>query len=325
MDTFMSEIDSKSFQSIVKFLKKLPEASDPKKRALSWRTADKLFEKIPTLRRQFSDGRALDSALRSRFLRRKLKDDIRPAYYPEMKTGLRIWGHVDNVGQGPSNLDFFLRSRRLPLEPLDIDNSNSRTVFLSHALHDHHFAARVRVALGRNGVRSWMAEGDLSEGCNLFAEVRLALDRCHALLALVSSLSISSAWVHTEIETAVKKGKVISAVVDVSDEPITKLIERWKSHPDDPDGWLNHKEGTQALANVLERFRPRASASRLLKFPQGIRFMLDSLKRNTTHIALFPAPPSDFNKDSEWMCQFDSLIKAIKSVPSSTASIEAKS
>jgi hypothetical protein len=134
--------------------------------------------------------------------------------------------------------------------------------FLSHATNDHHFAARVRLQLGRNKVRSWIAEGELSDGCSFFEEVLFALDHCDALLVLVSSLSISLAWIDTEVETFAKKGKPVSAIIDGSDAEIIKLISGWKAHCKDRDNWLDESHGTQALSDVLKRYMPQARSER---------------------------------------------------------------
>jgi hypothetical protein len=49
------------------------------------------------------------------------------------------------------------------------------TIFLSDALGDHHFAARVRLNLAIHGIRSWLAEGDIHEARDMHENDNLPL------------------------------------------------------------------------------------------------------------------------------------------------------
>lgn len=219
-------LSNQDLEKVVAFLKSLPRRSDPSRRSDSLRTADQLLSLFPSANAPIN-SRELDAALCKWFL---TKEDcpIRPAYYPSEDNCKRFWGHSDNIGPGPGRQA--LRDK-LSAHPhvLESDNleDDAPVFFLSHAMEDHHFAARVRLNLARHGIRSWQAEGDLHEGSNLFEAVEAALNRCDALMILLSSFSITSAWVYTEVLTALKSDKRTVALIDASDAQICTLLHGW--------------------------------------------------------------------------------------------------
>lgn len=308
----MSTLSNDDFKRIAAFLRSLPRRSDPSTRSESWRTANQLLSLV---RSQDApcDGRELDAALCERFLSNE-DCPIRPAYYPGEDSLKRLWGHKDIVGPGPGRraLQDKLAAQPRPLET-DCLLEAAPTVFISHALEDHHFAARVRLNLARHGIRSWLAEGELHEGDNLFEAIEIALNRCHALMILISSLSISSAWVYTETLTALGADKKIVALIDASDTPICVLLRGWlterqkqlagKKHED----WLITNEGIQASAAVLERYMRVASPSRVLKFHREVEYTLNSLTM-AGYVAFYPDVPRAWADATSWN-GFDGALK----------------
>jgi len=142
----------------------------------------------------------------------------------------------------------------------------------------------------------------MHEGCNLFEAIEAALDRCRALIILVSSVSISSAWIYTEALTALGAGKKVVALIDASDTPICALlIGRQKQlagekHRD----WLITEEGVLASSAVLERYMRIASPTRILKFRTGLEYTLNSLTM-AGYIAFYPDVPPRWEDMTSWM------------------------
>lgn len=276
----MTELSESEFERIVTKLGDLERRSDHSKRGESWRTAKELLSVLPE--KATWNAKELDAALVKRFLDDP-KCDIRPAFYPHENTCERLWGHVKNVKEGPGRdkLRETLDRPSLDLEPGHLGTAGP-LVFLSHALKDHHFAGRVRLSLLRNGVRCWLAEGDLHEGDNLFEAVEAALYRCEALVALVSSLSVSSAWLFSEVGCAMREGKQIIALIDASDVELCRFIEAWWTQNGEFDKcgqreeWLTG-EGIRLTSAVLERYMRVGAPSRILKFSTGMKKTLDSL------------------------------------------------
>lgn len=299
------------FDMIVAFLRSLPRRSDPSSRSECWRTADQLLSLFGP-QHALGSGRDLDAALRARFLTNE-DCPIRPAYYPREDSCKRLWGHQDNVGLGPGRLALRDKLEMKP-RPLEADRlvEDAPTVFISHALEDHHFAARVRLNLARHGVRSWLAEGDMHEGCNLFEAIEAALDRCHALMILLSSVSISSAWIYTETLTALRADKKVVALIDASDTPICVLlrgwlIERQKQLAGEKHGdWLSTDEGVLASSAVLERYMRVASPTRVLKFRTELEYTLNSLTM-AGYVAFYPDVPPAWEDRTSWMGFEDAL------------------
>lgn len=288
----MPELTDENFRRIEDTLEALSKRNNVSQRRQCWRTAAEMIDLVRDEDPSWTIS-ALDASLCTRFL---ANEDcrIRPAYYPHEDTCQRLWGHVENVDAGPGRdaLRAKLAMNPRPLEPVHLDD-DAPTIFLSHALVDHHFAARVRLNLACCGVRSWLAEGDLHEGCNLFEAIEAALQRCEAVLVLVSSLSISSAWLHTEVKTALKAGKQVVVLADVSDAPVLALLGGWIEYREQ-DGcgdWLGTDRGMTDAAGVLERYMQVASPSRVLKFRISLSDTLDSFAVAECMVALYPDLP----------------------------------
>jgi hypothetical protein len=296
----MSTLLDHDFDVIVDSLEKLAERSDPSNRKECWRTADELLLLFPSEHAPGS-ARELDAALCARFF--AMEDcPIRFAYYPHEDSCKRLWGHIKNVGAGPgrSKLRVKLEGKRLPLEG-DHLGEGVRTVSLSHALGDHHFAARVRLNLARHGIRSWLAEGDLhdnEENLILFEAVEASLHRCHALMMLVSSISICSAWVFTEAQSALGTGKEVLALIDASDAPICKLLQGWAK---DRSAWLDSNEGIQVASEVLELYlRTGPPKTRVLKFRKELEYTLNSITMAGC-VSFYPDVPLEWEGKTSWM------------------------
>jgi hypothetical protein len=300
------------FDTIVNHLKQIPEYTDTSKRKECWRTADELLSQLPP-DRHLGSAKELDEALCRRFDTNK-DCPIRFAYYPDADTCKRLWGHVRNVGGGPGRdkLLVKLQMKPLPIEPDDLGDEVP-TIFLSHALGDHHFAARVRLSLARHGIRSWLAEGDIHEARdtqqerenpNLFEAVEASLHRCSALIMLVSSISVNSAWIYTETESARRLEKPVLALIDASDVPFCKFFQRWELQKKTP--WLDSNEGIQSISEVLERYMQVAPPkSRVLKFRRALEYTLDSLIMRST--AFYPDVPLEYKDMTLWKGFEDAL------------------
>jgi hypothetical protein len=293
----MWELSDNYFFKIVHTLERLETRLDHSKRENSWMTA---YELLPVIEKeQTPEGaKALDAALRARFLSDD-DCDIRPAYYPGEDNCERLWGHVSNVGSLSDReaLCEKLAMRPLTLEPDGLEE-NAPLVFLSHALVDHHFAARVRLALARFGIRSWIAEGELHEGDNLFEGVKAALGRCDTMMVLITSYSISSAWLDSEATSAMKEGKEIVALVDATDAPVCELLRELlprastKPSGSELDNWLSG-DGIKLTSAVLKRFMRVSSPSRILKFKIALKKVLESMTFYGV-VAFYPVLPQSY-------------------------------
>ena len=291
-------ISDEEFELLVNNLQRLKTRSEASNRSECWKTADEL---LPLLNRSSESmtGGQLDEALCARFLKQKEDCPIRPAYYPNEDTCRRLWGCVANVGPGPGweKLRHKITTNPRPLEQ-DQLGASAPIFFLSHALEDHHFAARVRLSLIKKGIHSWLAEGDLHEGDNLFEAVEAALKRCDAMLILISSLSISSAWLYTEVRTGLEADKKILAVVDASDTPILDFLKGWIAEHEKrllggkPENWLYTDKGIETTSAILDRYIrvARPSPTRILKFRQAIGYTLNSLTMAGC-VAVYPDRP----------------------------------
>lgn len=87
-------------------------------------------------------------------------------------------------------------------------------VFLSHATQDREAVAVVQRQIEALGVDVYLAENDPQPGTAISAKVQAALERCHAVVVLITTNSVNSAYVQQEVGIAHVSGKPIIPVVD---------------------------------------------------------------------------------------------------------------
>lgn len=101
--------------------------------------------------------------------------------------------------------------------------------FVSHSSKDEEFAERLSGKLRQAGVRVWYAPEDITPGSKIYDQVKKAIASFDRLLVVLSSHSMRSNWVATELANAIsreqrEKSRVIFPVSLV---PIDE-IKRWE-------------------------------------------------------------------------------------------------
>lgn len=104
----------------------------------------------------------------------------------------------------------FLRGCGLPDEVIGWYESLAGAIryyscFISYSSQDQDFANRLHADLQNNGIRTWLSTEDLKIGDRFRAEIDEAIRLHDKLLLVLSALSISSAWVESEVETAMER------------------------------------------------------------------------------------------------------------------------
>jgi hypothetical protein len=79
------------------------------------------------------------------------------------------------------------------------------SLFISYSTHDQAFAERLHADLQANGVRCWFAPHDMRSGKKIHEQIDEAIRLYDKLLLLLSSHSMESEWVKTEIAKARKR------------------------------------------------------------------------------------------------------------------------
>lgn len=77
--------------------------------------------------------------------------------------------------------------------------------FISHSTRDKEFAEHLHADLQQNGVRCWYAPHDIRGGEKIYDQVDRAIQLQERVLLVLSSASINSGWVITEISKAFKR------------------------------------------------------------------------------------------------------------------------
>jgi TIR domain len=101
--------------------------------------------------------------------------------------------------------------RVMPPEPPPLPRPS---VFLSHATADAEQVALVSRQIEALGIDVYLAEHDPKPGTSVAQKVEEALKRSSALVVLVTSVSINSAYVQQEVGLARAHGKVIVPIIE---------------------------------------------------------------------------------------------------------------
>lgn len=205
------------------------------------------------------------------FLLREYKNgklnNIRPAKYPNLKTMHTLWGHKEKTF--PLEVENLLwktdAKRRLPKIKLP---NGAPSVFLSHSAKDFKLAKKVRQTLGEDyGFEAWLFEKELGKAANIFGSVKLGVIHCDAVILLLTSNSIGSAWIDTEIQSANEfYKKKIYTLVDGNDKDLLLVIDTYLTYKSNVSNDMFNK--------ILEKY----------KLLEGSKHRIDNFKKNATNI-----------------------------------------
>jgi uncharacterized protein YjbI with pentapeptide repeats len=126
------------------------------------------------------------------------------ASYLDVPTFFKLYGKVpDKVLQGigiPEPLMTYAASLIASGHPIHF-----YSCFISYSTKDQEFANRLHADLQANGVRCWFARHDVQAGKKLHEQIDEAIRVYDRLLLILSSASMKSEWVNTEIAKARNK------------------------------------------------------------------------------------------------------------------------
>lgn len=221
-------------------------------------------------------------------LKNKSLTNIRPAKYPNLINMQRLWGHIQRVYPQPDEADHWKKDDPEELEKINDIPPGAPTVFLSHSKNDFEFAKQVRQTLGKEyGIQTWLFEKELQRDQNIFGSVLLGIFHCDATLVLLTSHSIGSAWVLTEVVSSAKSlNKKIITLIDANDQELMLVIDAYLKNPE----WSEFR-----LEAILERF----------KLKEKDEHRISVFKKNADHIlrflhlyasfAAFPFTPGEYS------------------------------
>ncbi len=89
-------------------------------------------------------------------------------------------------------------------------------VFLSHSTEDRAHVALVRQQIDALGIDVYLAEHDPKPGTSIAQKIDVALRRSHAVVVLITTTSVSSAYVQQEVGLARAYGKPLVPIVETS-------------------------------------------------------------------------------------------------------------
>lgn len=97
-------------------------------------------------------------------------------------------------------------------------------VFISYSTKNQQMADSFRILLNQNGIKTWMAPGDIPFGSTYTATINRAIKDSSCFMLLFSESAQNSQWVPKETERAVSSGKTIFTVL-LDDVPMNDSFE----------------------------------------------------------------------------------------------------
>ncbi len=85
----------------------------------------------------------------------------------------------------------------------DTGSLQKPSVFLSHSHDDKEFVRRLAQDLENAGVKTWVDEAEILVGESLIKKISLAISEVDFVAAVLSTSSVKSSWVQTELELAI--------------------------------------------------------------------------------------------------------------------------
>ena len=98
-----------------------------------------------------------------------------------------------------------------------------RSVFISYSSDDKAIADQVCHLLESNGLHCWIAPRDVPAGGQFAEEIIRAIEACPAFLLILSLASNASKFVHSEVERAFTKDKVLFILRIQDIQPVRRL------------------------------------------------------------------------------------------------------
>ena len=112
------------------------------------------------------------------------------------------------------------------------------SVFFSHSSMDAELVAHVSQAADAFNLNLYIAEHETTPGARLSEKVSARLEQSWAVLVLITSNSVTNAWVNQEIGMGVQARKLVVPLVspDVAQADLGALtgVEYYRIDPDDP-------------------------------------------------------------------------------------------
>lgn len=124
-------------------------------------------------------------------------------------------------------------------------------VFLSHSMKDTEHVEQVREQLLALGIEVWLAENDPRPGASILAKIESEMPKCDAVVFLITTNSVDSAYVQQEVGMARRSGVPMVPLVDAR-------VDRGRLGLLGELEWveINLDEPGQAFAKVTRTLQP---------------------------------------------------------------------
>jgi TIR domain len=305
----MSTLSDDFLQKLTSYLGSLPIVHQGEERDLSWRDAEQILShwKAQVWEAPTSDADTLDRFLLAELGERPGAFPLRSAKYPGRSTIRRLWGHTDRVGKTPSAAAALTLRRQLVFEEIEFEEIelplDAPQIFLSHSHLDVHFVGRVRLELGRLGLKAWMSEEGLRDGDLIIEGIKHAVRQSTAVIGLLTRRSLTAAWFDTEVYGGCinRPSQDVILACDSSDEDLLVLLSHWfpGSH------WLPESlpippECKDRISRMKQSLRYELSSARFDKYEYSARHFMEWLSNWKATKTMYPRMPPDWHGNTEF-------------------------
>ena len=285
----MTALNDQFWAKLSDYLRKLHEVARDTERDLSWKSAEEILAWWGTWGKPFLDAEGLNRALLAEWRNRRATTKIRFAKYPSRSTLSMLWGHEECVRAGDPDLNELAAKPLLEFESIPIA-VGAPQIFVSYSLRDVHFASRVRWVISRDGIRTWIAGGEVRKDQMLVEGVKYALNSSVAVVGLLSRHSLSSAWFDTELYSALHLGKRVILACDSTDEVLMEILGKW--NPSDSYKFSTFEK--ERLLRLMYQLGGTLSESRFSKYQTSAEAFLSGLRTWKCDLTVFPRRPMDW-------------------------------
>ena len=258
----------------------------------SWMTATEIASWIKQTRAEDVSPELIDKELLAWWRTSPNDRLLRPAKYPGARTLARLWGHVSVVRPLPDNeLQSIRTDPPVELEQLSVP-LDAPQYFVAYAAPDLHLAARIRLYLASIGIRAWLYSGEIESGDLIFEGVHAAIKRSRCALALLTPLSLASAWLSTELATSKEEGLTVICVFDGNNQDLMRLLSTWSSprtyHGEHFDNYI-----LSELKDTYAKFYSTARVEKYISSASSLLFGMGGLQKR-----IYPRRPREIVFDA---------------------------
>lgn len=292
----MCSLNESFFEALSKKLEQLPSVYEGVNREESYMTA----EQIKLWWGTRCSAEEIQQALVNRW-QLDLLNNIRPAKYPDQHSLLLLWGHKTRLRPN-SEVRLHNEDEPLELEVLHLPE-DAPQLFVSFSSKDLVLAVKMRKCLAELGFGTWLYVTNIKKDRLISEIVQSGIKNCVGVVALLTRVSIGSAWVYTEVNVSINSGKPVFGIFDAMDAELIQLLQAWH-----PDRTFNSK--SLEIAPFVKWYSDNIGEHHIDGYTTSLCDLLNTLNKYSG-LVLYPTRPKNWNGEDIFL-DFRELEEKLK-------------